>query len=67
MLQSGTNEIQEVLEKLSGLLESWGIDPSEWILTGQYADVLQGYDVKVRKGHLNVLVPKAKIPWEILF
>ncbi|MFA5926234.1 MAG: PEP-utilizing enzyme [Parcubacteria group bacterium] len=58
-------KIKKVLAHLLGLLEKWGIPSEDWILTGQYADRMQGYEVKVRKGHLNILVPRAKIPWRI--
>lgn len=57
--------IKKVLENLERLLKSWGIDTNNWILVANYGYKLLGYDVKLRPGHLNVLVVKNKIPWKI--
>lgn len=57
-------KIKQVLENLCELLEKWNLFSNDWILTGQYADRLQGYEVTVRRGHLNIIVPKTKIPWK---
>jgi len=58
-------ELKRVLVELEKLLQNWRINTSGWILVSQYAYRLLGYDVKLRKGHLNVLVRKNKIPWKI--
>jgi phosphohistidine swiveling domain-containing protein len=50
---------------LEKLLRKWGIGTPEWILVSQYAYKLLGYDVMLRKGHLNILVKKHLIPWKI--
>lgn len=57
-------ELESVLQKLSDLLNKWGLNNEDWILTGQYADKLLGYETKVRKGHLNIVVDKKNLPWD---
>lgn len=57
--------IEEVLENLEELLRRWGISKKDWIFVAQYAYRLLGYDVKVRREHLNIIVNREKIPWEI--
>jgi phosphoenolpyruvate synthase/pyruvate phosphate dikinase len=58
-------KIEKVLEELGKLLDRWGIKSSDWIFITEYAYRLLGYDVKVRKGHLNILVKRSKIPWKV--
>ena len=58
-------KIEKVLENLEKLFSKWGISSSDWVFTAQYAFRLLGYNVEVRKGHLNIQVNKAKIPWEV--
>lgn len=58
-------KIEEVLENLVVLLNGWGISLEDWILVSQYAYRLLGYEVKVREGHLNILIDRGKIPWEV--
>lgn len=58
-------KIEVVLENLEVLFTKWKISTSDWVFTAQYAFRLQRYDVKVRKGHLNIQVKKTKIPWEV--
>lgn len=58
-------KIEKVLENLEGLLSSWGISTEDWIFAAQYAERLLGYNISVRKGHLNLLVSKSKIPWKV--
>lgn len=57
--------IEKVLEDLEGLFNGWGISSCDWVFTAQYAFRLLGYDVSVRKGHLNIQVKKSRIPWEV--
>lgn len=57
--------IKQALESLEKLLKDWGLFQNDWALTSQYAYRLLGYDVKVRKGHFNILVNKKKLPWRV--
>lgn len=57
-------KIEKVLEKLEELFRKWGLGPNDWILIAHYAMRLLGYKVKLRKGHLNTMVNKDKLPWE---
>jgi phosphohistidine swiveling domain-containing protein len=56
---------KKVLEKLEELLRGWGISYKDWILGKEYAWQLQGYKIKPRRGHLDVLVRKRKLPWKV--
>ncbi len=58
-------KIKQVLEKLASLFEKWGLGGEDWILTGAYSFRLQGYKVKLRRGHLNTLVNKDKLWWKV--
>lgn len=58
-------KIVKVLQELEKLLRSWGIGSEDWILVANYAYKLLGYDVKLRPGHLNILIAKGKIPWKV--
>jgi phosphohistidine swiveling domain-containing protein len=58
-------KLEKVLDRLEGLLTSWGIPDSDWILVSQYAYRLLGYKVKLREGHFNILVRKKAVPWKI--
>lgn len=57
-------KVEKVLVNLEKLLSKWGISNSNWIFAAQYAERLLGYDIKVREGHLNILVNRTRIPWE---
>ena len=57
--------INDVLEELEKLFRKWEVEPDYWILVAGYAYRLLGYDIKVRSGHFNILVPREKIPWTI--
>src|SRR3989344_440362 len=58
-------KLEEVLQELEKLFTTWKIKESDWILVSQYAYRLLGYDVKIRKGHFNILIKRRKIPWKI--
>jgi phosphoenolpyruvate synthase/pyruvate phosphate dikinase len=62
---SDENELHKGLVELARLLEKWGLNGKDWILTGQYVYRLFGYNISVRKGHHNVIVDKTKIPWKV--
>lgn len=57
-------KLEKVLIQLRELFNEWGFGFKDWILAAQYAYILQGYDIKMRKGHFNILVDKTKLPWE---
>ncbi len=57
--------IEKVLIELEKLFSRWEISSRDWVFTAQYAFRLLGYDINVRKGHLNIQVKKSRIPWEI--
>lgn len=56
-------KLEKVLEKLEKLFSKWGFMQKDWILIADYAVKLQGYGVKVRRGHFNTMIDKKKIPW----
>jgi phosphohistidine swiveling domain-containing protein len=58
-------EIERVLEKLESLLSKWSLSTRDWILIADYARKLLGYDVKFRRGHLNIVVDKSRLPWQV--
>lgn len=58
-------EIKKVLENLEKLFKKWGLGHKDWILTAGYAMKLQGYAVKLRRGHLNTFINKDKLPWKV--
>lgn len=58
-------KIERALEKLEELLRGWGLSTDDWVFTGEYAWRLQDYKFKPRKGHLDVLVDREKLPWKI--
>jgi phosphohistidine swiveling domain-containing protein len=57
-------KLEKVLEKLDGLLEGWGIKEADWFLGAEYAWKLQGYDLILRKGHLDIYINRKKWPWK---
>ena len=58
-------KLEKVLEKLKELFGKWGLEQKDWILVANYAVKLQGYDVRLRKGHFNTIVDKKKLPWNV--
>lgn len=56
---------KKALEKLKELLRKWGLKTNDWLLSAHYAHRLEGYKVKLRKGHFNIYVNKNRIPWRI--
>lgn len=57
--------IQKVLVEVDKLFRRWEIRSDDWIFTANYAAKMLGYDVEVRKGHLNILVKRNNIPWKL--
>lgn len=58
-------KIEEVLERLEELFKDWSLTPGDWVLMAHYALKLQGYRVKLRKGHLNTMINKDRLPWKV--
>jgi len=56
-------KLTNVLEKLEELFKKWGLSVDDWLLIAHYAHRLEGYKVKFKKGHFNVMVDKNKFPW----
>jgi phosphohistidine swiveling domain-containing protein len=57
--------LKRALEKLKELFGKWGLSEDDWVLIADYAFRLQGYNVKVREGHLNVMINEEKLPWKV--
>jgi len=58
-------KLEKVIEKLEELLRKWGLKRDQWILIANYAFKLQGYESKLRKGHLITMVNREKLPWKV--
>lgn len=58
-------KVQKVLEKLEELLAKWNLGQDDWVLAGDYAWRLQGYEFEPRKGHLNIFVDRKTLPWKV--
>lgn len=58
-------KLDRVLEKLEKLFRKWGLGQNDWILVAGYALKLQGYELKLRKGHFNTMIDKEKLPWHV--
>lgn len=56
-------KLAKVLENLEELLRKWGLCLDDWILIAHYAHRLEGYKVRFKKGHLNIMVHKDRFPW----
>lgn len=56
-------KLDNVLEKTEEFFKKWELDFNDWILIAHYAHKLEGYRVKVRKGHFNIMVNKEKLSW----
>lgn len=57
-------KLEKVLEKLEELFRKWGLSTEDWMLIANYAFKLQGYRVKLREGHFNVIVNEDKLWWK---
>ena len=57
-------KLKKVLEKLEKLFGGWGLNLDDWILIANYANWLDGYRVKLRKGHFNTFININKLPWK---
>ena len=51
-------EIEPVLEQLLYLFrgENWRLNSDDWMLSSEWALVLQGWDIKGRAGHIDMYV-----------
>ena len=56
-------KLTRVLEKLEELFRKWNLGLDDWILIANYADWLNDYKVKLRKGHFNTFININKLPW----
>jgi phosphohistidine swiveling domain-containing protein len=54
---------EETLVQLKNLLQSWGISPDDWYVTGEAAMVLAGYPITFRDQQMDVLVCRDAWPW----
>lgn len=57
-------KLTRVLEKLEKLFRKWNLGLDDWILIANYANWLDGYRVKLRKGHFNTFININKLPWQ---
>lgn len=54
---------EQTLISLKNLLQSWGISPDDWYITGEAAMVLSGYPVTFRDQQMDILVFRNSWPW----
>lgn len=59
-------EIEPVLEQLVDLFggENWHLTSDGWILAGEWALALQGWEIEGRPGHIDMYVVRDKLPWQ---
>lgn len=55
--------IEKALIELLKLFKKWNIGPDDWCVIGEWALILQGWDVPERKSILDVYVDRDKLPW----
>jgi|TARA_Y100000034_G_C6764669_1_gene340829 hypothetical protein len=56
----------QILKEIAAMLEKWGITTDDWVLVGDFAYVLNGYNLSSRKvssKHFDVIIGKSKWPW----
>ena len=59
-------KLEKTLVELKKVMESWGLDQSDWSLFLHFADILSGYDILyARDNHLHVMISIDKIPWKV--
>ena len=58
-------KLERVLEKLVVLLGKWGLKRDNWCLVGEWALVLQGYNLEGRKGIIDIYVNRVSLPWKV--
>jgi len=56
-------KLENVLEKLEELFRKWGLSLDDWLLIAHYAHKLEGYEVKFKEGHLNIMINRNKLDW----
>jgi len=54
---------QTALQDLRAMLESWGIGPDDWYVTGEASVLLSGYPVDYRDTIIDVILCRDKWPW----
>lgn len=37
----------------------------DWCISGEYAWIVNGYDVSMRKNHIDIYVKESKLPWQV--
>jgi len=57
--------LDKAIRPLIKLMESFGMDTSDWCISGEYAWILNGYDVPMRENHIDIYVKESKIPWKV--
>lgn len=57
----------EIFKQIKELLESWDISVEDWMVGGKHARIFAGYEVELRKAHINIVVNHKKIPWKYRF
>lgn len=53
------------IEPLKELMKSYGMNTDDWCISGEYAWIINGYDVSMRDNHIDFYVKESKLPWKI--
>lgn len=56
-------KLENVLEKLEEFFRKWGLGLDDWLLIAHYAHKLEGYEVKFKEGHFNIMINRNKLAW----
>lgn len=57
--------LKKTIKPLSDLMSSFKMTPDDWCITGEYAWVIQGYNVLLRDNHIDMYVKESKLPWPV--
>lgn len=57
--------IEKALKELAKLFEKWDLSLDNWCVIGEWAFILQGWNIPERKNILDVYVDRDKLPWPV--
>jgi hypothetical protein len=61
MNKTFTNAIKPLRE----LMDSYGMEITDWCISGEYAWIVNGYDVSIRENHIDLYVKESRLPWVV--
>lgn len=56
---------ENFIKELKELLFSFGLNAEDWCMHGEYALLLNGYDIMEREKHLDIFVRSKNLKWQI--